>query len=148
MGREDDVSSMSGRLPLWEELLISVNKKPILGHGYLAFWDSEKVEYLSETFRWEIPHGHNLYLDVLLDGGIVGLFLVLLAILVAFWETAKFYSVGHRIEYAIVFGVFAYAVVNGLAESIFKLPNFSLFVVLAFCFSMITEPTKASPRCK
>lgn len=144
MGRQDDVSSLSGRLPLWEELITSVEKKPILGYGYLAFWDSKKVESLSATFRWEIPHAHNLYLDVLLDGGIIGLTLVLLAILTAFVEATKLYSSEGRIEYAIIFGIFAYAVINGLAESIFKLPNFSLFVALTLCFSMLTEPMKSS----
>ena len=146
MGREDDVSSLSGRIPLWEELLTSFEKKPILGYGYLAFWDAKKVEYLSATFRWEIPHAHNLYLDVLLDGGIVGLSLILLAILCAFVEVTKLYAKHGRIEFAIVFGIFAYAVINGLAESIFKLPNFSLFVVTTLCFSMLTEPMKASQR--
>ncbi|MCY2983206.1 MAG: O-antigen ligase [Planctomycetota bacterium] len=144
MGREDDVSSLSGRLPLWEELLSSVEKKPILGYGYLAFWDAKKVEYLSATFRWEIPHAHNLYLDVLLDGGIVGLTLVLLTILCAFVEASKLYARHGRIEFAILFGIFAYAVINGLAESIFKLPNFSLFVIVTLCFSMLTEPMKVS----
>ncbi len=146
MGREDDVSSLSGRLPLWEELLTSVEKKPILGYGYLAFWDAKKVEYLSATFRWEIPHAHNLYLDVLLDGGIVGLTLALLTMLCAFVEATKLYARHGRIEFAIIFGIFAYAVINGLAESIFKLPNFSLFVVMTLCFSMLTEPMIASQK--
>ncbi len=144
MFREDDVSSLSGRIPLWEELLNSASKKPLLGYGYLAFWTSEKVEYLSATFRWEIPHGHNLYLDVLLDGGIVGLSLVGLTILLAFMESAKLYSTKNQIEYAILFGILAYAGFNGLAESLFKLPNFPLFVVLACCFSMLTERVESS----
>ena len=146
MGREDDVSSLSGRIPLWEELLNSANKKPLLGYGYLAFWNSEKIEYLSETFRWEISQGHNLYLDVLLDGGIVGLFLIGMAILLAFVESAKLYLAKNEIEYAIVFGLLAYAAINGLAESIFKLPGFALFVVITCCFSMLKEQYQPRQR--
>jgi len=137
MGRKDDVSSLSGRLPLWEELLTSINKAPILGHGYLGYWDHKRVEYLSATFRWEIPHGHNLYLDTLLDGGVVGLFLLIIVILTALYEAARLYSQKNQIEYAIVFGLFAYGLANGMAESLFKLPSFPLFVLLACCFAMV-----------
>lgn len=144
MGREDDVSSLSGRIPLWEELLNSANKKPLLGYGYLAFWNAEKIEYLSATLRWEISQGHNLYLDVLLDGGIVGLFLIGIAILLAFVESAKLYLAKNQIEYAILFGILAYAGVNGFAESLFKPPNFPLFAVMACCFSMLTEQVETS----
>ena len=145
MGRSND-SSLSGRLPLWEELLISINKKPILGHGYLAYWDSKQVEYLSEKFRWEISHGHNVYLDILLDVGYIGLSLVLLAILLAFVEAARLYSDRYRIEYAIVFGLFAYACINGLGESIFKHPSFYFFAVATCCFSMLKDPYKPKHR--
>jgi len=146
MGRSDESSTLSGRLPLWEELLASINKKPILGYGYLAYWDSKQVEYLSERLGWEIPHGHNAYLDTLLDGGIVGFSLVLLAILFAFIEAAKLFAFRNRIEYAIVFGLLAYAVINGLAESMFKLPGFALFVVITCCFLMLKEPYKPKQR--
>ena len=146
MGRNEDVSSLSGRLPLWEELIDSISKKPILGYGYLAYWDAKKVEELSANFRWEIPHGHNSYLDVLLDGGIVGLSLVMLAILFSFVEAARLYSSRNQIEYAIVFGLLAYAVINGLAESLFKLPGFALFVVLTCCFSMLKEEYQPRQR--
>lgn len=146
MGRSDESSTLSGRLPLWGELLVSINKKPILGHGYLAYWDSKQVEILSERLGWEIPHGHNAYLDILLDGGIVGFSLVLLAVLFAFIEAAKLYAVRNRIEYAIVFGLLAYAVINGLAESMFKLPGFALFVVITCCFLMLKQPHKPKQR--
>jgi len=146
MGRSDESSTLSGRLPLWDELLVSINKKPILGHGYLAYWDSKQVEYLSERLGWEIPHGHNAYLDTLLDGGIVGFSLVLLAILLAFIQAGRLYAIRDRIEYAIVFGLLAYAVIHGLAESIFKLPGFGLFVVITCCFLMLKEPYKPKRR--
>jgi O-antigen ligase len=139
MGRKDDVSSLSGRLPLWEELVDSISKRPLIGHGYLAYWDSKRVEYLSETFRWEIPHGHNLYLDTMLDIGILGLIVVVFSSFAAMYQTLVLYWKANQIEYAIVFGLFVYAMFNGFAESLFKLPNFPLFVLLTFCFSIIFE---------
>ena len=157
MGRQEDISTLSGRLPLWEELTLSINKKPIIGYGYLAYWDAKRVEYLSDRFRWVIPHGHNMYLDTMLDGGIVGLVLLIVAILFAFSDSAKLFKKTNRIEYAVVFGFVAYAVMNGFAESLFKLPNFPLFVILTCCFNMIVRgamesnivtPSKASSKRK
>jgi exopolysaccharide production protein ExoQ len=142
MGRKDDVSSLSGRIPLWEELLESISKSPLVGYGYLGYWDSKRVEYLSATFRWEIPHGHNLYLDTLLDVGIVGLIMVVIAIFAALYQAYAMHAKEQRIEYAIVFGLLIYAVFNGFAESLFKFPNFPLFVVLTCCFSMLIQRRK------
>ncbi len=142
MGRKDDVSSLSGRLPLWEELVDSIYKSPLIGYGYLAYWDAKRVEYLSETFRWEIPHGHNLYLDTMLDVGLLGFILVVLMMFAALWQAMKLYGKTSQIEYPIVFGLFTYAAFNGFAESLFKLPNFPLFVVATCCFSMILQREK------
>jgi len=139
MGRKDDVSTLSGRLPLWEELVDSISKRPLIGHGYLAYWDAKRVEYLSETFRWEIPHGHNLYLDTMLDIGILGLVVVIFTIFAAMYQALVLYWKTNRIEYSITFGLFIYAMSNGFAESIFKLPNFPLFLVLTCSFSMLFE---------
>ncbi|MCY2974488.1 MAG: O-antigen ligase family protein [Planctomycetota bacterium] len=139
MGRKDDVSSLSGRLPLWEELVDSISKSPLIGYGYLAYWDAKRVEYLSEMFRWEIPHGHNLYLDTLLDVGLLGFILVVLMIFAALWQAMTLYWKTGQIEYSILFGLFIYGAFNGFAESLFKFPNFPLFVVLSCCFSMIIQ---------
>jgi O-antigen ligase len=139
MGRKDDVSTLSGRIPLWEELVDSISKRPLIGHGYLAYWDSKRVEYLSETFRWEIPHGHNLYLDTMLDIGILGLVVVIFTIFTAMYQALVIYWKTNQIEYGIAFGLFVYAMFNGFAESLFKLPNFPLFVLLACSFSMLFE---------
>jgi hypothetical protein len=73
MGRGEDMTTLTGRIPLWEMLLEAIADSPIVGHGYLAYWDDEQVEYLSSTLRWEIPHGHNMYLVLTLDGGLIAL---------------------------------------------------------------------------
>ena len=61
MGRTKDVTTLTGRLPLWELLGEAIQEKPIMGYGYLAFWDKDRIEFLSDQLKWEIPHGHNMY---------------------------------------------------------------------------------------
>ncbi|MEM9412816.1 MAG: O-antigen ligase family protein [Planctomycetota bacterium] len=130
MGRTKDVSTLTGRLPLWEVLLESVEEKPLIGHGYLAYWDKERIEILSDLLKWEIPHGHNMYIDVLLDGGIIGL-LLFASIIVAGLLATGFRSIYYFDHDALlVFGFLTFAVIHGFAESLFKLPTFLLFMLV------------------
>ncbi len=143
MGRTDDVSSLTGRLPLWEELLTWIYKSPMLGYGYLAFWDAKRVEYLSETFSWEIPHGHNMYLDITIDVGIIGAILFVSMLICALVATARLYTRTGKVEYAIVAGIFICAMINGAGESLFKLPGFPLFVLVSTFIALLHEPDES-----
>lgn len=130
MGRTEHFGSLTGRLPLWEELIGQIQKRPVLGYGYLAFWDKANVERLSDLFQWEIPHGHNLYLDVLLDGGFVGLGLFLLVLAVALRTVSNHVREGGLTGPFFALGMLAYVLVHSMAESLFKLPTFLSFGVL------------------
>ena len=140
MGRTEDVGSLTGRLPLWEELGTSIMKKPITGHGYLAYWQKERIEILYDQLGWEIPHGHNMYLDLLIDGGVIGLSFFLLFLLtslvVAFSRYLKYEDSGA----AFVFGMLVFALIHGSAESLFKLPTFLLFVIVTITLRLGALP--------
>ena len=149
MGRTEDVTTLTGRLPLWEELLTWVEKSPVLGYGYLAFWDSKRVEYLSETFSWEIPHGHNMYIDISLDVGLVGASLFLCMLVGALISASRLYMRTNKIEYAIVVGLFICAMINGGGESLFKLPGLPLFVLVSTYIGLlhdVDEPEEPSRK--
>ncbi len=139
MGRGQDMTTLTGRLPLWEILIESIGKSPWIGHGYLAYWDEEQVEYLSRTLKWEIPHGHNMYLDIALDSGLIGLalfFLCLSTSLLSSYGAAWQNESRHRV---FLFGLIVCAIVNGLAESLFKLPGFPFFVVFTLLLRCMWE---------
>jgi O-antigen ligase len=119
----------------------------LLGYGYLAYWDAARVEYLSDTFKWEIPHGHNMYLDIILDVGLIGLMLFLIWYSCAMYTAFVRFNETNRIEYAIVIGLGVFAIANGFAESLFKLPTFHLLVLLCAYCSLLFESTsvRATP---
>lgn len=67
----------TGRTTLWEFSLSMIPNKPWLGYGLYNFWQTENVLGLDAPFEaaWDyryIVHGHNNYLDILLNLGIVG----------------------------------------------------------------------------
>ena len=147
MGRADDVSSLTGRLPLWEELLSWIDKRPFLGYGYMAFWDADRVEKLSELFKWEIPHGHNMYLDIMLDIGIIGLIAYSIWFFSALQRALKLFIKTNAIEFAIGFGIGVFALISGCAESLFKIPTFHLFILIScFCGLLFEQPSESSAK--
>ncbi len=74
MGRSDteNTSSLSNRVPLWEELMESAEARPWLGYGYGGFWTPERQERVSLDQGWIVPHAHDTYLDETLALGLVG----------------------------------------------------------------------------
>ncbi len=53
MGRADhDPSSLTGRVPLWEELLGYVQYRPLVGYGFNSFWTSERIAEISHSQEW------------------------------------------------------------------------------------------------
>jgi O-antigen ligase len=138
---------LTGRLPLWEELGTEVSKSPLLGYGYLAFWNAKKVEYLSDLFKWEIPHGHNTYIDVALDIGIIGACFWIAWHLSALWVSGQLFAQTREVEFSVVFGLVVVAIVNGFAESLFKLPGFLMFTTVA-TFACILNKNNTPIRLK
>jgi exopolysaccharide production protein ExoQ len=63
-------ATLTGRTDVWAALLPVAMQRPVLGHGFGSFWTQTTRE------RFNIPSAHNGYLDVLLELGLVGLFLV------------------------------------------------------------------------
>jgi len=64
-GRE---ATLSGRNEIWAVLVPFAMESPILGHGFGGFW-TDAIRAMTSS------HGHNGYLDMILDIGFIGLFL-------------------------------------------------------------------------
>jgi exopolysaccharide production protein ExoQ len=76
--------SLTGRTTIWNILMISVHKRPLLGYGYQAFWSGGTSEGMNAVIA---EHGmmhffgayaHSGYLSVLLEEGFIGLVLTVL----------------------------------------------------------------------
>nr|WP_249732257.1 O-antigen ligase family protein [Roseococcus sp. SDR] len=71
-------SSLTGRTFIWDGVWHTIAARPLLGHGYAAFWleNSRNVRSLAERVAWEVPNAHSGYLEVLLQLGWAGMALV------------------------------------------------------------------------
>jgi exopolysaccharide production protein ExoQ len=76
LGRD---ATLTGRTPLWALILEAVKQRPWLGYGYGGFWlqwSPPSGPIWRESFQtggWLPPNGHNGFIDLLADLGIVGL---------------------------------------------------------------------------
>jgi O-antigen ligase len=73
--------TLTGRTDIWR-IVLDQKTNPIIGIGFYTFWDSDKGKTVIETLM-RINSAHNGYLEMYLDGGLVGdvlLGLLLLAV--------------------------------------------------------------------
>jgi O-antigen ligase len=85
--------TMSGRTLMWEVMLMRIEDRPWLGYGRGAFW-MKGTKYPIEvgnavTSSFIAPHGHNGFLDLVLDIGLIGLALFLISFTIAFIRSLK-----------------------------------------------------------
>jgi exopolysaccharide production protein ExoQ len=69
-------TSLSGRNEIWQ-IVLSQHTNPLFGTGYESFWLGPRLESIWAQ-GWAINEAHNGYLEVYLNLGYVGLFLLLL----------------------------------------------------------------------
>jgi exopolysaccharide production protein ExoQ len=75
LGRD---STLTGRTVIWDAIWPHLTARPWHGWGWAGLYNEESLvtrEMWSDA-RFVFPHGHNAYLDVLLQTGIVGLVLL------------------------------------------------------------------------
>lgn len=76
-------TTLTGRLPLWDVLSQKIFERLWLGYGPGVFWsESDSTSgYVHYVVEWQAPSAHNVYLDVWLDLGLIGLLLFVLGFL-------------------------------------------------------------------
>jgi exopolysaccharide production protein ExoQ len=98
MGRSDtqNTASLSNRLPLWTELMLSVQQRPWLGFGYGAFWNQARAGQISSDQGWPVPNAHDTYLDQVIilgwPGGLLYTATVLCAVSIAWRRYRQAYT--------------------------------------------------------
>jgi exopolysaccharide production protein ExoQ len=131
MGRSDDTEALTGRLPLWTELTYFVADRPILGHGYGAFWTTERTEYISGILFWAVPSAHSAYFEAMLDMGVIGLVLLVLLLLQAIVRSASTYRHTGTAASGFLFALIVILTIGSFTES--ELMQGSVICLLGIC---------------
>lgn len=139
MGRTEHISSLTGRVPLWLELLDHAAERPWCGSGYGAFWDSKMIQRNSEIFLWEITHAHSVFLEALLNLGIIGLAVYVTILVSTLLIAAKATLYTRKAEFQLVFTVTLFALIHGIAEASFYSLGFESYALLFLIYRLARE---------
>jgi O-antigen ligase len=146
MGKD---ATLTGRTDIWDALLASVARRPVLGYGYNGYWlgtDGPAAETLA-AIGWETPSAHNGFLEVSLQLGLLGTGILLFAYLG--WFRRAFAAV-RRTTAADGLWPAAYAtfiLLYNLTESVLLDRNnlyWALFVAVA-CSPLLRAPGELAP---
>jgi len=130
-------TTLTGRTILWNDGLAIASERPMLGHGYFGFWvqGNPRAEELWKYF--EIPtrtgfHFHSMYVQAMVDLGIVGTMLLALLVLVTLGTALRrAFRHGAAIQYSLPLGL---AIMFGI-RSFFEMDfwgNYHMGTVIMF----------------
>lgn len=113
MGRN---MTFTGRTDIWQHIT-STTVNPLIGAGYWNFWGGRGGFEISRAMETIVPNAHCGYLDIYLDGGIIGLVL-LFFLLVAYGRRLMKNLNADRFQ-RVRFAMLIVMIVYNLSESMY-----------------------------
>lgn len=117
MGRQGDVGSLTGRLPLWHTVMGDISERPMHGFGYEAFWTAERRIDVAGEVNWYPTDAHSSYVNTWLELGAIGLTLNLSLALWSCGVLVLAQRTAGESGYAFFATLVAFALIHGLTES-------------------------------
>lgn len=131
LGRTYDAASLSGRVPLWRDLLEYFSQHPWLGVGYDGFWTPERIDAISESQSWPIASAHSAYLELALSVGVLGLALILLTVVATIPVLLRANRLPAHGGFAFLSAILVFCLVHGVLEASFMRPNLMTALAVA-----------------
>lgn len=141
MGRDaesEDPGSLTGRIPIWGQVLDDIAKRPLLGYGCGSFWTAQRVwEYSFIRKGWQFNHAHNAYLETLLEIGAIGLLLGVLVICAAVCLALRNFSDTGDVGYRFIAAMLIMAMIHGMVDSGFVIIGFAPLLIFMCIFYLV-----------
>jgi exopolysaccharide production protein ExoQ len=126
LGRQEQSEGLTGRVPLWNELIDYVKKRPLQGYGYMAFWNDKQIDAVSADQDWTLREAHNGYLETVLGVGLIGGVILLIGVLGGLRRTAVGYRATGDAGRAFLAGLIIFCLADAWFES--GVPNSITFL--------------------
>lgn len=135
-------TSLSGRPQIWH-MVLSLHTNPLLGTGYESFWLGPRLQRIWAGGMGPINEAHNGYLEVYLNLGYVGLFLLFLFVAACYRNICKklkpFSSIG-----SLALAIWTAFLFHNSTEADFRSGLMWLTFVLAALAVSVVEREKVS----
>jgi O-antigen ligase len=133
LGRLSSASrTLTGRFPLWQYALRNAAGRLLGGFGYASFWNRERVLAAFNLTGWRFSDSHSMYIETMLNTGLVGLALLVFILVLTFWESQHMAST----EGALMSALTLFVSLHGIFESTFVLPNLFSFAFVLLLSSL------------
>jgi O-antigen ligase len=106
-------SVTSGRIIAWPLVIEKIKQAPVVGYGKMAMQRTGISTYLYEEFRESFPHPHNMYLQILMDTGLLGSIPIFIFYLLLIKYSLSLF-VDRRSKYYVVAGGVAFSMISSL----------------------------------
>lgn len=136
--------TLTGRTDIWVSLGEAIEKKPMLGYGYLAFWglDSEPRYWLERAVDWNAPSGHNGWLDLAISLGVVGIAIYTIDLAITLWRASRLSMASPAGVFAL--GFLAQFLLFATSESIIAAQNSIIWATYAFVCAKLALGARTS----
>ena len=114
LGRNEN---LTGRTEIWE-MIKAQPINPLIGCGFMAFWDGPMGQLYHEATETALVSTHNGYLETYVDGGLLAVVLLVLFLLAGFWTVFNELVTG-SLYWRTLFAFSVVAVVYNWSESSF-----------------------------
>lgn len=150
LGRTDQdiegAKALTGRLPLWEQLIEYASARPVQGYGYGSFFTVERIREITARQGWPIAECHNVFLEVLMGLGLVGMTTYLLIQIMGVRRSVKYFRATRDPRFAFLGSLLMLGIVGGMTESTLLVPTMQTFVqfltLAYFGFQALPEPLR------
>jgi O-antigen ligase len=142
-GDMEEVMSMTGRLPFWRDLLADgFTQRPLFGFGFMCVADGE---YFQSIHSYAAKMTHNTFVQVLLNLGLVGIFVCALQMLATFFAISNSGNANCR---GLAWMMLIPILINSFTEfGIFGESNYGIqfYQLLILLFVVKTVPATYAP---
>lgn len=141
-GDVSEVMSMTGRLPFWSDLItFGFPDRPILGYGFMSISPSPFTDKFDSIHAYAASMTHNTFVQVLINLGLVGAFIVMfqmMAALYAYFKSSDLYL--KQLSLSLFIPIF----INSMTEfGIFGEANYGIMFYQFLILFMIIGVQKA-----
>ncbi len=124
--------TLTGRTDIWAIMWELIEQRPLLGYGFNGFWrgwDSEVSAYIWRTLQWDCPYGHNGFLDLMAELGVVGLAILIMSLTTAYLRGVRLLLITRSVEGVWPLMCLTFLVLYNLSEGSLLATN-SIFWIL------------------
>jgi len=134
VGEIESTNTLTGRIPLWKDLMSLVNQRPLVGFGYDSFLTGENLVWVSKTMGWATNSPHSGYIGTLGGLGYIGAVPLVLILFLSL--TMSIRLVERNSNFAFVAAVLVWLIINlYLEDKILTRP----FIPILIWMSMVAR---------